>query len=176
MDAKKALEESGDDFEKAKEILRKAGAALASKKSARKAREGLVASYIHANGKLGVLLKLYCETDFVARTEEFKTLANDLAMHIAAMDPQYISADDVPADVVEAERKIYAEQFAGSEKPEEVIEDIVKGKMAKFASEVSLLEQPFVKDSDKSVKSLIEEYVAKLGENIQVGDFARYEL
>ena len=176
MDAKKALEESGDDFEKAREILRKKGAVIASKKSTREAKEGAVVSYIHANGKIGVILKLYCETDFVARTKEFQELANNLAMHIAAMDPQYVSPNDIPADIIETEKRIYSEQFADSGKPADILEDIIKGKIDKFASEVSLLGQPFVKDQDKNIKEVIEEHIAKFGENIQIGDFTRYEL
>ena len=176
LDVKEALDEAGGDMENAREILRKKGAALAAKKGARETHEGLVVSYIHAGGKIGVLLKLYCETDFVARTDDFKTLADDVAMHIAAMDPEYISPEDIPEDVIEAEKKIYKEQFADSGKPEDVVENIVDGKIKKFASENSLLEQPFVKDQDKTIDELIKEHIAKLGENIQVGDFTRYEL
>ncbi|MDX1608452.1 MAG: translation elongation factor Ts [Candidatus Spechtbacterales bacterium] len=176
LDVKNALDEAGGDLEKAREILRKKGAALAAKKSARETHEGLVVSYIHAGGKIGVLLKIYCETDFVARTDDFQSLADNIAMHIAAMDPEYISPEDIPSEVIEAEKKIYKGQFADSGKPENVIEDIVEGKIKKFGAENSLLEQPFVKDQDKTIAKLIEEHVAKLGENIQVGEFTRYEL
>lgn len=176
MDVKNALDEAGGDVEKARDILRKKGAAIAAKKGARETHEGLVVSYIHAGGKIGVLLKLYCETDFVARTEDFRALADDIAMHIAAMDPEYVSGEDIPEDVISAEKKIYTEQFADSGKPEDVVSKIVEGKIHKFAAEVSLLEQSFVKDQDKKIKDLIQEYIAKLGENIQIGDFVRYEL
>ncbi|MDX1535651.1 MAG: translation elongation factor Ts [Candidatus Spechtbacterales bacterium] len=176
LDVKKALEEAGDDYDKALEVLRKKGAAKAAKKSDRNAGDGLVFSYIHAGGKLGVLLKLYCETDFVARTEEFQKLGEDIAMHIAAMSPEYLSPEDIPEEVKEAEKKIYKEQVADSGKPENIVEQIVEGKMQKFAEEVSLLEQSFVKDPDTKIKELVESYIAKLGENIQVGSFTRYEL
>lgn len=176
LDVKKALDEAGGDIEKARELLRKKGAAIAAKKGARETHEGLIVSYIHAGGKVGVLLKLYCETDFVARTEDFQALANDVAMHIAAMDPEYVSAEDISKEVLETEKRIYKEQFADSGKPDDVVEKIIEGKVQKYAEEVSLLEQPFVKDQDKKIKDLIEEYIAKLGENIQVGEFARYQL
>lgn len=176
LDVKKALEEAGDDYDKALDILRQKGAAKAVKKGGREAGEGLVFAYIHAGGKLGVILKLHCETDFVARTKEFQQLGNDIAMHIAAMAPQYLSMEDIPEDVKEAEKKIYKEQIADSGKPEDVVEQIIEGKMQKFASEVSLLEQSFVKDPDKSIKELIEGQIAKLGENIQVGEFERFEI
>ena len=176
MDVKKALEEADGDTEKAKDILRKRGAAIAVKKGSREAKEGLVTSYIHGAGRIGVLLKLYCETDFVARTEEFQQLARDIAMHIAAMDPEYVSLKDVPREVINKEKEIYKEQFADSGKSDDVINKIIEGTLDKFVGEVSLLEQVFVKDQDKTIAKLIEEYIAKLGENIQVGDFTRYIL
>lgn len=176
MDAKSALEEAEGDLDKARDILRKKGLAKAAKKSEREAKDGKVVSYIHAGGKLGVLLKLYCETDFVARTDEFQALANDLAMHIAAMDPGYISVENIPQEVLEKEKEIYSEQFKDSGKPKEVQDSIIEGKINKFKEEVVLLEQAFIKDSNQKVKDLITEAVAKLGENIQVGDFVRFEL
>jgi len=176
MDVKNALQEAGGDFEKAQEILRKKGAAIAAKKGTREVKDGIIISYIHAGGKVGVLLKLYCETDFVAKTNEFQILANDIAMHIAAMDPEYVSKEHIPQDVTEAEKKIYQEQFADANKPDDIVNKIIEGKLDKFAQENSLLEQAFVKDQDKTVGGLIEEYIAKLGENIQVGEFVRYEL
>lgn len=176
MDAKNALEESGGYIDKARDILRKNGLAKAVKKSAREAKDGKVVSYIHAGGKIGVLLKLYCETDFVARTEEFQTLANDLTMHVAAMDPQYISLENIPQEVLEKEEGIYMEQFKDSNKPKEVQDSIIKNKLNKFTEDVALLEQAFIKDTDKKIKDLIAEAVVKLGENIQVGDFIRFEL
>lgn len=176
MDVKKAIEEAGGDVARAREILRTKGAATAAKKSQRQTHEGIVASYIHAGSKVGVLIKLYCETDFVARTEEFQTLARDIAMHIAAMDPDYLTKDDISHDVIAGEKKIYNEQFADSGKPVDVVEKIIQGKLDKFAESVSLLDQPFVKDQDKTIRQVIEGAIAKLGENIQVGDFVRYEL
>lgn len=176
MDVKKALEEAGGDFEAAREELRKQGAAKAAKKGGREAGDGRVFAYIHSGDKVGVLLKLHSETDFVARTDEFSELGHELALHIAAMNPEYISAEDIPQEVREAEKRIYREQVADSGKPDDVIDKVVEGKMEKFAKEVSLLEQGFVKDQDKTVREIIESYVAKLGENIQVGDFVRYEI
>lgn len=176
MDVKKALEEAGGDAQKAKDILRKRGAVIAAKKGSREAKEGLVTSYIHGRGQVGVLLKLYCETDFVARTDEFKALARDIAMHIAAMDPEYLSRADVPKDIINKEKEIYKEQFSDSDKPKDVVDKIIEGKLDKFMGEVSLLEQAFVKDQEKTIAKLIEEHIAKLGENIQVGDFTRYAL
>lgn len=176
MDVKKALEEASGDVEKAKDILRKRGAAIAAKKGSREAKEGLVVSYIHAGSKVGVLLKLYCETDFVALTEEFQQLARDIAMHIAATDPEYLSPKDIPHEVMDKEKEIYKEQFKDSGKSDDVTNKIIEGKLNKFVGEVSLLQQAFVKDQDKSIAKLIEEHIAKLGENIQVGEFVRYEL
>ena len=176
MDIKKALEEASGNMEKALEILRKKDSAIAAKKGLREAKEGLVTSYIHAGGKVGVLLKLYCETDFVARTGEFKQLAHDIALHIAAMNPEYISRADVPKEVINKEKEIYKEQFVDSGKSDDVVNKIIEGKLNKFMKEVSLLEQPFIKDQDKSIEALIEENIAKLGENIQIGEFVRYEL
>lgn len=176
MDIKKALEEAGGDLEGARDILRKRGAATAAKKGERETHEGLVVSYIHPGGKVGVLLKLYCETDFVARTDDFQQLAADIAMHVAAMSPQYVSREAVPAEVVEKEKEVYAEQVAGEGKPADITEKIVEGKLEKFYAENVLPEQSFVKDSDKTVKERIEEAIATLGENIQIGDFVRFEL
>lgn len=176
MECKKALEEAGGDMEKAVQILRKAGTAKAIKKAERSVDQGIIESYIHAGGKIGVLLKLLCETDFVAKNELFKQLAHDLALHIAGMRPLYISVEDIPGEIKESERRIYREQFANSGKPQEIIEKIIDGKMQSFAQDIVLLEQPFVKDQDKKVKDLISEYVAKLGENIKAGGFVRYEI
>ncbi len=176
MECKNALEESGGDMEEAALILRKSGAAKAVKKSERTADQGLVASYIHAGGKVGVLLKLNCETDFVAKNDMFGQLAHDLALHIAGINPLYISVDDIPQEVRENERRIYTEQFSGSGKPKEIIDKIIEGKMQTYAAEVALLEQPFVKDQDKKIKDIINEYIAKLGENIKVAGFVRYEI
>ena len=176
MDASRALEEAGDDIEKALEILRKKGAATAAKKSSRGAHEGLITSYIHTGGRVGVLLKLYCETDFVARTDEFQALSHDLAMHIAASDPDYVSVDDIPEDVLETEKRIYREQVADSGKPDDILDPIIEGKMKKFSEQSVLLKQPFIKDPDKRIEELLQDSIARLGENIQVGEFVRYEL
>lgn len=176
MECKKALEEAAGDSDKAREILRKSGAAKALKKSERSAEAGIIEAYIHPGGRIGALLKLQCETDFVARNELFRILAHDLALHIAGMVPLYVSSDDIAEEIKENERRLYREQFAGSGKPEEIIAKIIEGKMQAYAAEVSLLEQPFVKDQDKKVKDIIREYVVKLGENIRVAGFTRYEI
>lgn len=176
MDVKNALKEANGDYDKARDILRNKGAAIAAKKGDREVKEGVVVSYVHAGDKVGVLLKLYCETDFVARTDEFKALARDIAMHIAAMNPTYTTKRDIPKKVLNKEKEIYKEQFKDSDKPAEVMNKIIEGKIEKFAGEVSLFSQSFVKDSDKTIEDLIKEAIAALGENIQVGEFVRYEL
>ncbi len=176
MECKRALAEANGNMDRAVEILRTSGAAKAVQKADRAAGEGIIESYIHAGGKVGVLLKLHCETDFVASNKSFKLLAHDLALHIAAMKPLYVSTEDMPEDVRESEHRIYTEQFARSGKPQEIIDKIIAGKMQTYAAEVALLEQPFVKDQDKKVKDIINEYIAKLGENIKVGGFVRYDI
>jgi elongation factor Ts len=173
MDAKKALEE-GKDMDDAVAILRKKGHASLAKKSDRATKEGIVSSYIHAGGKVGVLVELNCETDFVARNEEFKELAMELALHIAAVGPICVSKDQVPADKVESEKAIYMDQV--KDKPDNIKEQIVSGKLEKFYEQVVLLEQPYVRDPDKKVKDLIAERVSKLGENIQIRRFAKFTL
>ncbi len=174
MDVKDALNESGGDKEKTLDLLRKKGIAKLAKKADRLAKEGLVESYIHGGGRIGVLVELNCETDFVARTEDFKNLAKELALHIAAANPLYVSIEDVPAEVIEKEKEIYKEQSQG--KPDDVIEKMMEGKLAKYYEEVCLLEQPFVKDQDKKISNLIAESTAKMGENVQVRRFARFML
>jgi elongation factor Ts len=176
MDCKKALAECGGDLEKAIDYLRRKGLAAAAKKVGRVAGEGLVGAYIHAGGKIGVLVELNCETDFVARTTEFQGLLKDIAMQIAAANPRYIRPEDVSAEEAEREREIYRRQAADSGKPDKVIEKMVQGKMERFYSEVCLLEQPFIKDPDRKVGELLRDTVARLGENIQVRRFARYHL
>lgn len=173
MDAKKALQEAGT-IEEAVTILRKKGHASLAKKSDRATKEGIVSSYIHAGGKVGVLVELNCETDFVARNEEFKELATEIALHIAAVEPICVSKDQVPADKIEAERAIYMEQV--KDKPANIQEQIVNGKLEKFYEQSVLLEQPYVRDPDKKVKDLIAEKVGKLGENIQIRRFAKFTL
>ncbi len=176
MECKKALEEAGGDMEKAIEILKKKGIAKAEKKASRAAKEGIIGSYIHMGGKIGVLVEVNCETDFVARTDEFQQLVKDIAMQIAAMSPKYISVEDVPQEVVEKEKAIYREQALAAGKPEHVVDRIVEGKMQKFYEEVCLLEQRFIKDDSKKVKDIITEAIAKLGENIKVSRFVRFQV
>ncbi len=176
MDCKKALSESGGDVEKAITYLREKGLAAAQKKAGRQTSEGVVTSYIHAGGKIGVLVEVDCETDFVAKTEDFQNLARDLAMHIAALNPLYVKREDVPQDVLERERDIFRAQAKESGKPENVVEKIVEGKIEKYFKENCLLEQGFVKDPDRTVGDLITEAIAKLGENIQVSRFARFKV
>ena len=176
MDCKHALTESKGDIEGAIVILRKKGVATAAKKATRATSEGTVTSYIHAGGKIGVLVEVNCESDFVARTEDFKGLVHDVAMHIAATDPRYIRKEDVSADAFEKEKDIYRAQAAATGKPAPVIEKIVEGKMGKFYEEVCLYEQPFIKDQTMTVHQLIATVVGKLGENISVRRFARFKV
>ena len=174
MDAKRALTEANGDFEQATELLRRQGALKAAKKADRQAGEGKVFSYIHGNAQLGVLLVLNSETDFVARSDKFAELGNDICLHIAAMNPTYLDRDSIPAELIEKETEIAREQAAG--KPAEIVEKIVEGKIEKFAGEITLLGQPFVKDDSKTVLELINEATLVLGENIKIGHFARFEV
>ncbi|MDR2341078.1 MAG: translation elongation factor Ts [Puniceicoccales bacterium] len=174
LDCKRALEESGGNFEKAVEILRKKGVASAAKKAGRTATEGIIEAYIHTGGRVGVLLQLNCETDFVAKNDQFKALARDIAMHIAATAPTYVQAEDIPADVVAKEEAFAAEQVSG--KPAHAIAAIVKGKMEKFYASVCLLNQPFVKNPDTTVGELVSGFIARIGENIRVGGFERFQI
>ena len=176
MDCKRALSESGGDLEKAVVYLREKGLAAAAKRSARAASEGLVASYIHAGGKIGVLIEVNCETDFVARTPEFQALAKDLAMQVAAASPRWVRREEISADTIETERKIYRAQASGSGKPPAVIEKIVDGKLVKFFADTCLLEQPFIKDPQQTVGQLVTDAIAKIGENVVVRRFARFQL
>jgi elongation factor Ts len=176
MDCKNALAETAGDMEQAIDALRKKGLAAAAKRSGRIASEGAVGSYIHAGGKLGVLVEINCETDFVARTPDFQELVKDVAMHIAAAEPRFVSREEVTPDVLERERAIYREQALASGKPPAVVEKIVDGKLEKFYAESVLLEQPFVKNTDQTVGQLIVEKVAKIGENIKVRRFTRFKL
>jgi len=176
MDCKSALKEANGDIDKAIEILRTKGLAKAAKKAGRIVSEGLVGSYIHAGGKIGVLVEVNCETDFVAKTDDFKQFVKDIAMHIAASSPQYVKREDVPEEVKEKEKKIYETQAKEAGKPEKIIDKIVSGKLDKFLSEICLLEQPFIKDPDKTINDLLQETIAKLGENISIRRFVRYQL
>jgi elongation factor Ts len=175
MECKKALTESNGDFEKAVDLLRQKGLATASKKAGRTASEGLVESYIHM-GKIGTMVEINCETDFVARTDDFRQLAKDIAMHIAAATPVYLSREDVPQDVLEREKEIYKAQVAN--KPPQVVEKIIEGKLEKFFIDFCLLDQIFIKDTDQKmkIKDLITEKIAKLGENIMIKRYARFQL
>ena len=174
MDCKRALTEAGGDLEKAETILRTKGIASAGKKSSRATKEGIVASYIHLQGKVGVLVEVNCETDFVAKNEGFRAFVKDITLHIAAAQPQFVSRDEVPAATVEAEKAIYAEQVKG--KPENVVAKIVDGKLDKFYSTVCLLEQGFIKDPDLTIKELIASKIAEIGENIIIRRFTRYSV
>lgn len=176
LECKAALEEANGDLEAAVEILRKKGVAKAAKKAGRETKEGLIHAYIHAGGRIGVLLELNCETDFVARNDLFKELANEIALQIAAMKPQYVKREDVPREVVEKEGEIAREAAIAEGKPSHIAEKIAEGKLEKFYKEVCLYEQPYIKDDKKTVEELIKEYIAKIGENIQVRRFCRYEL
>jgi elongation factor Ts len=176
MDCKTALGEAKGDMEKAVDVLRKKGLAAAAKKAGRVTAEGAVGAYIHAGGKIGVLVEINCETDFVARTEPFQELLRDVAMHIAAADPRFVHREEVTAEVLERERAIFREQAAASGKPPAVAERIVEGKLEKYYSEFVLLEQPFVKNPDHTVGQMIAERIGRIGENIQVRRFSRYKL
>ncbi|MAZ61002.1 MAG: translation elongation factor Ts [Candidatus Marinimicrobia bacterium] len=176
MECKKALVETGGNLDKAFDHLRKAGAAKALKKEGREAKEGIVLSYIHPGAKLGVLLELNCETDFVAKTEDFTNLGNDIAMHIAATDPLAASVEDIAPEIVEKEKEIYSEQAKKTNKPAEIIEKMVEGRLKKFYKENVLIEQDFVKDPNKTIKDIITDTVGKLGENIVISRFKRFQL
>lgn len=176
MDCKAALTEAGGDMEKAIEILRKKGLASAAKRAGRATNNGLIGHYIHMGGKVGVLVEVNCETDFVARTDDFQTLAKELAMHIAAADPKYVRREDVPAEELEKEREIYRAQFAGSGKPANVVDKIVDGKLESYYAQVCLLDQPSVRDPNVTVGQLVAAATAKTGENVAVSRFARFKL
>ncbi len=176
MECKKALQESGGDVEKAIVILRKKGYARAKDKMSRETADGIIGSYIHLNGKIGVLIEANCESDFVARNNEFQELVKNITLHIAAANPKYISSDEIPQEVIDQEKEIILEQFKDSNKPPEIIEKIVQGKLNKFFQEVCLLDQLFIKDDKISIKKLIASYIAKFGENIRIKRFARFEI
>ena len=176
LDCKNALEEANGDFDKAVELLKKKGLAAAAKRAGRAAKDGIIGHYVHMDGRVAALVEVNCETDFVARTEEFQTLAHDLAMQVVAGRPQYLSKEDVPAEVLEEERAKYRAEMQDAGKPEHIIDRIVEGKLQKFYTEVCLLEQPFIKDDDLTVKDLIAQTIARTGENIRVRRFVRYEL
>jgi len=176
MDCKKALEETKGDIDKAIVYLRKKGLAAAAKKTGRISKEGIIETYIHPGGKLGVLLEVNCETDFVAKSPDFTEFVKNIAMHIAASNPLYLKREIVPEEVIEKEKEIYKTQALNSGKPEKIVDKIVDGKMEKYFSEVCLLEQPYVKDPELSVKELVDTLIAKIGENISIRRFSRYQL
>ena len=176
MDCKKALTETGGDYEKAINYLREKGIARAASKAGRATKEGIIASYVHAGSKLGVLVEINCETDFVARTDDFRIFAKDIAMQVAASNPMAVSREQIDEKVIQEEMQIYRRQALNEGKPEKIADKIVAGKLEKFYSEVCLLEQPFVKDSDKSIKDVVNDAIAKLGENIFVKRFVRFQL
>src|SRR3989338_8675084 len=173
---KKALEEAKGDIEKAKELLRIWGKSLADKKTTREVKQGIIDTYIHPNSKTGVLLDIRCESDFVAKSPDFKNLAHEICLQIAASKPLFVSETDIPAEFLDGETKIYQEQAAGSGKPEPIVRQMIEGKLQKYKDSVSLLSQPWIKDDSKTIKNLIEDAVAKIGENIEVKRFARYEI
>lgn len=176
MDCKKALSATDGDIEKAIDFLREKGLAAAAKKAGRVAAEGLVEAYIHGGGRIGVLVEVNCETDFVAKTDAFKELVKDIAMHIAATNPSYLKREEVPTAELEHEQAVLAEQARNEGKPEKIIEKMVAGRIEKYYKEVCLMEQPFVKDPDKTISDLITESIAKIGENISIRRFTRYQL
>ena len=176
LDCKRALEETGGDLEEATRLLRQRGLAIATKKAGRLAEQGLVEAYIHAGGRLGALVEINCETDFVARTEEFQRLAHDLAMQVVASNPDYLRPEDIPPEVIEEKKRLFLSELEGQNKPEHLWERIVEGKLERYYDQVCLLRQPFIKDEGLTVEEVIIEGIAKLGENIVIRRFARYEL
>jgi elongation factor Ts len=176
LDCKRALEETGGDFDRAAELLRQRGLSVAEKKAEREASEGVIEAYVHTGNSIGTLIELNCETDFVARTEAFKTLAHDLAMHVAATSPKFLSRDDIPAEFRAEQVAIYREQARDEGKPDHIIDTIAEGRWNKFVTEIVLLEQPFIRDLDRTVEDLITEAIAELKENIVLRRFVRYEL
>ncbi|NMC57146.1 MAG: translation elongation factor Ts [Eubacteriaceae bacterium] len=176
MDCKKALTETDANIDKAVEYLREKGLAAAAKKSSRIAAEGIVASYIHMGGKIGVLVEVNCETDFVAKNDMFQNFVKDITLHIAALNPLYLTSEDVPADVIEKEKAIYKAQAMNEGKPENIAEKMVEGRLKKYFKDVCLMEQPFVRDQDKSVTDVVKEIIASIGENIKIRRFVRYQM
>ena len=176
MDCKKALEQTNGDMEKAIDFLREKGLAAAAKKAGRITAEGMVGSYIHMGGRIGVLIEVNCETDFVAKTEEFKDFVKNMAMQVAASKPLYVSRDEVPADVLEKEKQILRQQAINEGKPEKIVDKMVEGRIEKFYKETCLLEQPYIRDPEKSIQQVLTETIAKIGENISIRRFVRYEM
>jgi len=176
MDCKEALTSSNGDFEKAIDYLRKKGMSAATKRSSKAAKEGTIASYIHMGGRIGVMVELNCETDFVAKTEDFQNTAKDIAMHVAASNPTFVNPDEIPEDVLEREKEIYRSQALAEKKPEKIWDKIIEGKLNKYYEEVCLIKQKFIKNTDITIETLVNNLIAKTGENIIVRRFARYQL
>ena len=176
MDCKKALTEANGDMEKAVDILREKGLSKAAKKAGRIAAEGIVGSYIHGNGRIGVLVEVNCETDFVAQTEGFHALVKDIAMQIAAANPLYVSREEVPADVISHEKEVYRQEALNAGKPEKIVDRMVEGRIEKYFKEVCLLDQPFIKDGDKTINDVVLEATVKMGEKVSIRRFTRYQL
>lgn len=176
MECKKALEEAGGDIKRAKEILREKGKEMIKGREGRATSSGIINSYIHGEGKIGVLLQLSCESDFVAKSDDFKNLAHDISLHIAASAPLFVSPDEISPEFLDGEKKIYQKQIADSGKPQEIVDKIIEGKLNKYKEEVSLLKQACVKDSSKTIQDLLDEVKAKIGENIEITKFCRYEI
>ncbi|MBI5135338.1 elongation factor Ts [Candidatus Uhrbacteria bacterium] len=176
VEAKTVLEEAKGDIDAAIRLLRERGLKTAQKKEGRTTHEGYIGSYVHSNGKVGVMVELLCETDFVARNEQFKALAKDVAMHVAASNPRYLKIEDVPSDIVDAERAVYRKQLEGEKKPAEILEKIVDGKLAKFYDDNCLLRQHFVKDETMTIAGLLTSAIQKIGEKIEIGKFTRFEI
>lgn len=176
MDCKEALKVSIGDFEKAIDYLRKKGMSAATKRSSKAAKDGVIASYIHMGGRIGVLVEVNCETDFVAKTDDFQLLAKDLTMHVAAANPLYVKAEDIPSDIIEREKEIYKSQALAEKKPEKIWDKIIEGKLKKYYEDVCLLNQKFIKDTDITVEILLNNMIAKTGENIVIRRFVRFQL
>ena len=176
MDCKEALTAAGGDFEKAIDYLRKKGMSAATKRSSKAAKDGTVATYVHMGGRIGVLVEVNCETDFVAKTEDFQTMARDIAMHVAASNPLYVRADEIPAETLEREKAIYRDQLTAEKKPEKIWDKIIEGKLKKYAEEMCLVDQKFIKNTDITVGTLVGNMIAKTGENIVIRRFARFQL
>jgi elongation factor Ts len=176
MDCKEALGAANGDFEKAIDYLRKKGMSAATKRSSKAAKDGTIASYIHMGGKIGVLVEVNCETDFVAKTDDFVTMARDIAMHVAASNPSYVRAEEIPAAVLEREKAIYREQLAAEKKPEKIWDKIIEGKLKKYYEDICLVDQKFIKNTDITIGALVNNMIAKTGENIVIRRFARFQL
>ena len=176
MECKKALEEAKGDIKRAKEILREKGKEVIKGKEGRTISQGIISSYIHPGAKVGVLLQLHCETDFVAKSEDFKKLAHEICLQIAAARPLFRKEEDIPEEFLDGEKKIYQKQFADSGKPQKIVDQVIEGKLGKYKKEVSLLSQSWVKDESKTIEDLINDYITKIGERIEIGKFTRYEI